>query len=254
MSARDEREKAGPAATAAEGFRTRPGDHRFFATMAVLATAVIVTGFTHTYAPKLITGAPPVPAIVHLHAAVFACWLALFVTQTFLAARGKLRLHRRLGNAGMFLALAMLVLGAATAVAVTRAGERGIPGVEFAEPRGFLLLNLVAIGVFAALAGAAWALRRAPQAHKRLMLMALLGGLTPPGVSRLPFVAGHTPAIAGLALAPLLAGPVYDLATRRRLHPAYIAGVLLSLLSIPPVVQALSDTAAWRAIAAWLIG
>jgi len=43
-------------------------------------------------------------------------------------------------------------------------------------------------------------------------------------VSRLPFASGNPPVIGALALAFLLAGPVYDLVTRRRVHPAYLWG------------------------------
>jgi hypothetical protein len=107
--------------------------------------------------------------------------------------------------------------------------------------------------VFAALVGAGWYFRRSSQTHKRLMLMATAGALVGPGVSRLPFVSGKPPVIGMLALAFLLAGPVYDLVTRRRVHLAYVWSVLLALLAIPPVVAQLSATAVWHSMAAWLL-
>lgn len=70
---------------------------------------------------------------------------------------------------------------------------------------------------------------------------------------RVGWLSGNTPAIAVLVLAFLFAGPTYDLITRRRIHPAYIWSVLLSLVTVPPVVALLSSTAAWRAFAAWLM-
>ncbi|HYQ81828.1 MAG TPA: hypothetical protein VEP68_10005 [Anaeromyxobacteraceae bacterium] len=232
------------------GFPSHPADRRFYATMSVVAAAVIVTGFANTYGPKVITGAPPVPAIVHLHAVLFACWLVLFVAQTVLVMRGRVALHMRLGNAGVVLAGLMLAMGVATAIASARDGHRGIPGVEFPTPDGFLLLNVASIGVFSVLVAAGWWYRRRPQAHKRLMLAATVAGLMPPGISRLPLVSGRTEAIAALAVAFLLVGPAYDLATRRRIHPAY-AGLLLAVLVVPPVVLALSGTGAWLALAGW---
>jgi hypothetical protein len=66
-------------------------------------------------------------------------------------------------------------------------------------------------------------------------------------------VAGHDGAIAGLAVAFLLVGPAYDLATRRRVHPAW-AALLLSILIVPPVVLQLSGTGAWHGVAAWMMG
>ena len=234
-------------------FAPHPADRFFYAAMSVVAAAVIVAGFASTYGPKVLSGSPAVPLVIHLHAALFACWLALFVAQTLLVMRGHVLAHMRLGRAGMVLAGLMLATGVAAAVHAGRAGHRGIPGVEFPTSDGFLLLNVTSVCVFAALAAAGWRWRRRPQAHKRLMLAATVAGLMPPGISRLPGVAGHDGVIAGLAVAFLLVGPVYDLVTRRRVHAAY-TGLLLAVLIVPPVVLQLSRTGAWRAIAAWMTG
>ena len=221
--------------------------------MAILSSVTILAGFANTYGPKVVSGVPVLPTILHLHAAVFTAWLAVFVTQTTLVLKGRTAVHRRLGVAAVALAALMLPLGMATAITAARLGHRGIPGLEFSEPAGFLLLNCAAIGVFAVLVGAGWYFRRDPQTHKRLMLMATLGGLVGPGVSRLPFVDGRQPVIAGVTLAFLFAGPVYDLVTRRRVHLAYVAGVALALTTVPPLVAQLASTEAWRGIAAWLL-
>jgi uncharacterized membrane protein YozB (DUF420 family) len=214
---------------------------------------VIVTGFASTYGPKVVTGSRPVPTVVHVHAAVFVCWLLLFVTQTLLVLRGRVQAHVRLGQAGLALAGVMLVTGLATAIHAARAGHTGIPGVEFPDPQGFMLLNVASIVVFTLLVAAGWWWRRRPQAHKRLMLAATVAALMPPGISRLPGVAGHDGAIAAIAVAFLLVGPAYDLATRKRIHPAY-AGLLLAIFIVPPVVLGLSGTGVWRAAAAWMMG
>src|SRR4029077_13706930 len=132
-------------------FATRPGDHRFFSLMAIVTAATIVAGFFHTYVPKVMTGAPALPPIIHFHAVVFTSWLVLFVAQTTLVLSGRTAVHRRLGVAGVVLAALMLVVGVDTAVTVARLGHRGIPGVEFPDAAGFMLLNLNATMVFAAL-------------------------------------------------------------------------------------------------------
>jgi hypothetical protein len=248
-----------PSATAIAGpvhnprrFTTRPGDHRFFSAMAIVSSLTIVAGFFNTYGPKVMTGEPELPNIIHVHALVFTSWLIVFVAQTTLVLGGRTDLHRRLGAASMVLAGLMLIVGVTTAISAARLGHRGIPGVEFSDVEGFLLLNLAAISVFGILVAAAWYFRRNAQIHKRLMLMAATGALVGPGVSRLPFFSGNTPAIAMLVLAFLFAGPAHDLITRRRIHPAYIWAVLLSFLTVPPVVALLSSTAAWRTFAALL--
>ncbi|MEI6225989.1 MAG: hypothetical protein WCS72_14655 [Deltaproteobacteria bacterium] len=233
-------------------FPPHAADRRFYAAMSMVASVVILTGFANTYGPKMIAGSRGVPGIVHVHAGVFVCWLVLFVAQTLLIVRGRVQAHMRLGRAGLALAGVMLVTGLATAIAAARAGHSGIPGVEFPDPQGFLLLNVASILVFSLLVVAGWWWRRRPEAHKRLMLAATVAALLPPGISRFPGIAGHDGAIAAVAVAFLLVGPAYDLATRKRIHPAY-AGLLLSVFIVPPVVLGLSGTEAWRAAAAWMM-
>jgi hypothetical protein len=146
-------------------FPRHPADRRFYATMSLVAAAVIVAGFSNTYGPMVLAGL-------------------------------------------------MLATGLTAAIEAARAGHKGIPGVEFPTREGFLLLDVVSACVFSALVAAGWRWRRRPQAHKRLMLAATVAGLVPPGISRLPGVAGHDGAIAALAIAFLLVGPTYDLETR----------------------------------------
>ena len=234
-------------------FQTRPGDHRFFSVMAIVTAVTILGGFSSTYVPKLAAGAPALPWIIHLHAVVFTSWLAFYVAQTTLVLTGRTAVHRRLGVAGAALAVLMLVVGSATAITVARLGDRGIPGLEFPDVEGFLLLNLAAVGVFTMLVAAGWYFRRNAQAHKRLMLMATASGLVGPGVSRLPFASGNTPVIGLMVLAFLFTGPVYDLVTRRRVHQAYLWSVPLAFVAIPPVVASLSATAMWHRIASLLL-
>ena len=234
-------------------FQTLPGDHRFFSVMSIVSAVTIIAGFANTYLPKVASGAPAVPAIVHLHAVIFTSWLVFFVAQTTLVRTGRTAVHRRIGIAGAVLAALMLVVGVDTAITVARLGHRGIPGVEFPDAAGFMLLNLNATIVFAALVWAGWYFRRDAQTHKRLMLLATTGTLIGPGVSRLPFVSGKAPVIGLLVLAFLFAGPVYDFVTRRRVHMAYVWGGLATLLAVPPIAALLSATSVWHTISSWLL-
>jgi hypothetical protein len=76
----------------------------------------------------------------------------------------------------------------------------------------------------------------------------------PPGISRLPVVAGHAEAVAALVVAFLLVGPAWDLLTRRRVHPASGLVAALTLSTVPPpIVAAIAATPAWRAVVGWLL-
>jgi uncharacterized membrane protein YozB (DUF420 family) len=227
-------------------------EHRFYTSMAVIAAVLTLGGFASVYGPDVAAGS--VPLIVHLHAAVFTSWLVLFIVQTQLVAARRVSQHRSLGTAGMFLAALMLIVGLLTARDAARSGHTGVPGVIFPDASGFLLLNVMAIAAFTILVALGWTYRRKAQAHKRLMLMATVAALMPPGLSRLPFVSGHEAAIAGIVLVFLLIPPAYDLVTRRRVHPAYVFAVVLALLTIPPVVTVMAATQAWQRVAALLVG
>ncbi len=242
-----ERITSAPAAPSSAPFPAHPADHRFFNAMSILSSLVIVAGFASKYFPHFST----VPALIHLHAVVFAGWLAISIVQTTLVRIGHTRLHRTLGTLFVLYAMVMCAIGIQTGIASARAGHRGIPGVEFPDVAGFLLLNINAALVFGVLVALGWSARRRPQTHKRLMLLAMVS-LMGPGIARLPFVAGHPPAVIGLSLSFLFAGPIYDWVTRRRVHPSW-AWAILTFAGAPPVVMVLSSTAAWHRVAAWLV-
>lgn len=211
--------------------------------------AVIIIGFSNTYLPKITSTNIQLPPIIHLHALVFVLWLAFFLFHVTLIVRKKIAIHTRLGKWGVLFSLVMLVIGCAASIAVAKLGHKGIPGVEFPDAAGFLLLNLSSLIVFVTLTVLGWLNRNNPPAHKRFMLLATAGGLTPPGVARMPFIVGSTPAIAIVVLVLVLAGPVYDIISYRKIHWAYLLGIIIVLFSLPPVVLTLSGTAIWRGIA-----
>jgi hypothetical protein len=221
--------------------------------MAITVSMLIVAGFTRTYLVGGLVTSPAVPAVLHVHGAVFAGWLILFVTQATLVSRQSYAMHQRLGIAAVIFTFLMMVLGVATAITVARRGDQGTPDADFGSWQAFLLLNLMTLFLFESLVFAAWYFRKSPQAHKRLMLVATIGGLAAPGIGRLPFIHGHPERVAMALFALLLVGPIYDLVTRRRVHMAYVGGVLASLTFGPPLVAALAATEAWRGIAAAMI-
>src|SRR5258705_10554753 len=52
------------AAASSRAFQTNPGDHRFFSAMASVSALTILAGFSSTYVPKLVAGAPAHPPLI----------------------------------------------------------------------------------------------------------------------------------------------------------------------------------------------
>jgi hypothetical protein len=219
----------------------------FYTGMASAILLTILTGFGASYSRR----AAPFSAIVYLHASVFTGWVLLFFAQTALVAAGHTRLHRRLGIAGGVQAGLMIVLGLVTAIYGARNGHN--PGGPYPDALAFLVVGLTDIFLFSGFVIAGLYYRRRREVHKRLMLLATIGGLLWPAITRLPYVRGQfLPMFALLALF-VLAGPAHDLLTRRRVHAVYVWGGLLILASFP-IRRAIGLSDIWRRIAAWLIG
>jgi hypothetical protein len=172
----------------------------------------------------------------------------LFIVQTALIASNRPRIHRRLGYAGAALAIAMVVLGIAVAFKARLLGH-GEP-----SPDAIFLVSLGDIFTFAVFVGGGFLWRRNREAHQRLMLLAVVAGLLSAAIPRIPDFREHPAAMLFLGLSFLLAGPIYDLVTRRRIHPVYIWGCLFSILTLAPIRIARSFTPAWHRTANWLIG
>jgi hypothetical protein len=229
-------------------------DRAFYTGIAVALALTVFAGFSRTYYLPLAGGATPttfsggvVSPLVHLHGVLFTGWVLLFVAQTSLIASRRVWMHRRMGIAGAVLAAAMI--GAGTATAITAAGA-GVapPGVE---PLVFLAIPLTDMVLFGTFVAAAVWHRRNREAHKRLMLLAYLSILAA-AMARLPGVMPlGPPGFFGLTFLFLAAAIAYDLFSRRRVHPVYIWGGLLLVLSVPARLL-MSQTAAWGSFAAML--
>lgn len=222
----------------------------FYTGMASAILFTIFTGFGRNYYLRAFTEAPPLPTFVHVHASVFTVWVLLFFGQTTLVAAGRTDLHRRLGVVGGLLAGLMIVLGFVTAVYGARNGHN--PGGPYPDSLAFLVVGLGDILLFSGFVGIALYYRRRREAHKRLMLLATISGFLWPAITRMPYVAGRFLPMFGLMVLFVLAGPVHDLITRRRVHAVYVWGGLLILASFP-IRRAIGMSDTWRRIAAWLI-
>jgi uncharacterized membrane protein YozB (DUF420 family) len=224
---------------------------RFYLIMSLAMAAVFVAGFTTTV-PGDFAPTPGLPLLLHVHGAVFTCWVLLFVAQPAFVARGSLALHRKVGMLGAWLAAAMVIMGLAATVFAIRVDR--VP--PFFPPAIFLVMNTIGILVFGGLVAGGVALRRNADWHKRLMLCATVSILGP-GFGRALPMADFGPAAPLIMFGAIalfaFAGPVMDLIVRKRIHPAYFWGVgaiLISMVLIGPLAMSPLGQAALRAVLA----
>ena len=227
----------------------RQGTRRFYVGMAIAVLITVFLGFSRSYFLKVYYGTPELSLLLHVHGLVFTCWVLLFLAQTTLVATGRTDLHRRLGVGGAVLAALLLIVGTTVAILRVKGGRPSpIPGVP---PLSFLAVPLFDMVVFAILIGAGLLLRERADTHKRLMTLATIA-LTSAPIARLSFVRPvGPPAFFGLTDLFIVALLVYDLATRRKVHPATIWGGL-ALVASQPLRLMISGTPAWLAFAGWL--
>lgn len=220
---------------------TAPGqisaaENRYFRRAAAILTGIAVLGFA-VFNLAGLTDITAMPTATHVHAAVMTGWIAVFIVQVMLATGGNIALHRRLGWVGAALALATVLTGFATVYATFAAGR--VPPIF--PPGYFFILGLANIIGFGMFVGAAIALRRRTDWHKRLMLGSMLMIYEPVLGRTLPFIV--IPALGGpeaafpailanreafelfrfaVHIAIALALLLIDRRTSGRLHPASI--------------------------------
>ncbi|MBL8210704.1 MAG: hypothetical protein JNK87_08335 [Bryobacterales bacterium] len=205
---------------------------------------IILSGFAYNNVNKYLAGQLSYPWIVPIHAAFFFAWLAFLAVQTLLVRRDQAATHRRLGIFGAGLASAMVLLGVATAI-VTERLKFGTPAAD----TRFLSVMFADMLVFGSLVAAGMIARNRPAAHKRLMLLSTVL-LTDAGFGRwlshrlaaalgnrnfweIQTLADGAWPFVSFQLLPMYALVavigLYDLLTRKRLNPAYLAAVAWSI-------------------------
>jgi hypothetical protein len=219
----------------------------FYAGMVSALILMVFAAFLPRYANNIAQGIE-LPPFVHAHAAAFTLWLFVLLAQALLIGAGRPDLHRRLGIGAAVLVVPMLALGYETAIFGARRGHA--PGGTF-DSLTFLILPLGDLVLFASFFATAMLWRRRPEAHKRLMLLAAIGGFAWPAITRIGGIAGQAPkmfAVLGLLLLALL---LHDWLVQRRLHVANVIGVIVIAASFP-LRRAIGLSDGWREIARWL--
>jgi hypothetical protein len=234
-----------------------PWDRNFFLLYTGLIWLGVLMGFGTDVIRHFRVHEAPYPLIVHAHAVAMVAWLGLFTTQVLLIRSGRWDIHRRLGLAMTALVAIIVAVSPPTAYIV----DARAMGTPDADP-SFLCVQWGGVLGFGTLAAAALVFRRQPSVHKRLILLSTVF-ITDAGYARwlgeaIGKVSGGgfwgfyapTYAISG---ALILGIGVYDLITRRRLHPAYIAGLVWTF-GIQLVSTTLYLSPAWKTFTTRLLG
>lgn len=203
----------------------------FFVVMASAVIVIVFAGFAPTfYLRGSFTQDRPMSFLLHVHGIVFSAWVAVFLVQTLLIARGSRRPHQRLGWIAVGIAATMVIL----VVAAMIEQLRRVGG--FPPPPLALALSAFDIIVFAILVGAAIYYQKQPDWHKRFMLSAAILLLGAPMFRFVIHYVGITDMSKVGIVSTLLVDAfflpcfTYDLVTRRRIHPAYFVALVLIVL------------------------
>lgn len=213
-------------------------DQAFFLRLAIGICAFIVFGFAQ-WTVRGFVDVAAVPLWVHLHGVIMIAWLMLFVTQNALANSGSLDLHRKLGWAGLALALLITPLSAFTGHMVVVMGR--VPPIF--TPSYFLSLTHIEGAAFSATVAWAVVRRRETEWHRRLMLAAMVVIMEPALGRILPMpLLGHWAewTIMAIQLAVLGIAMRHDRAFRGKIHPALWVGSAIVVATHVAIILAAS--------------
>ena len=219
---------------------------RFYFLMSILTALVVVVGFAPNLDSGLIHPGSPRPFALYVHTAVFTWWILLVVVQSGLVQAGQVQLHRRLGMLNGVLGILLPVVGIWVAIAMSRwrlaQDDRHVIS--------FLLVPFFDMTVFAVFFGLAWAWRRRPEEHRRLILLASVS-LTVAAFARFPrwiVPGGHFNVACDVFL---LLAVGRDLAVDGKLHRVY--RIALPLLVAGQAISEWARHTGWWQALAWRI-
>jgi len=203
----------------------------FFTWMALAMAFFIFAGFSMTYfQPVLTRTGLSYPPVVHLHGAIFFCWILLLLIQPVLVNMGNFKLHRSVGTFGIVIASMLILMG--TLITIMFAGASANSGIP--DYNSLMYLSVNAVVGFAALFCLAIRNVRRIENHKRLMLSATIF-ILPPGINRLYMVIWElaeapvfwTYLTMDLLVAAIL---VYDWRTLGKISPISILGAVVVVM------------------------
>lgn len=220
----------------------------FFVIIGVLSLLYVLAGFTPTYFLPVAKGSFSAKPVYHIHGIMYSLWIVMIITQPLLIKLRLTHLHKKIGYAGLALAIGMFIIGIVMAFVSNQAA---IDAGNVNRAMAFLIVPLTDMILFGTFITLTIFNLRDREMHKRLILLATLS-ILPAAFGRIIGIYGIHP-LVGLFLQEsiLFAGIIFDLLTRKKIHSAYILGggavVLIHLVRFP-----IGETETWMNFARWL--
>lgn len=250
--------------------RANAVDRWIYVFTVALFFAIVFAGFIPDSLEKIAAvdagSRPPFPLVMHLHAVLMASYLSLLMTQTWLAATGKLRLHMQLGVAAAAIVPALVVVGLvlvqtiyhetwAAAQAAAPVAREKLEAVLLRK-ENILLVQIRMSVLFPTFIAIGLLARRTDAGlHKRMMILATVVVL-PPALNRITWLPGTFPnsfvpteLYMLLAIAPMF---IWDISRNGFVHKAYLIWFGISL-PFAIALHALWNTPMWHETARGLL-
>src|SRR5580704_16650755 len=229
----------------------RPGrryDNLFVSGMVALLLATVLFGFARTYFLAGMFRAPLANNLLHVHGAVFTCWMVLLIVQTSLISAHRVDIHRKLGLVGFGLACVMVGLGV---LAASDALSRNVAPIPHLDAKTFYTIPMGGMLIFSTLIFFAYRMRRNPAAHKRLILIATIA-IMDAAIDRWPLAFVHHNHVSELFnYSFLLFIVLYDLWSAGKVQQvtvwASLFVIVFQQLRLP-----VGHTSTWQAFATWV--
>lgn len=194
----------------------------FYLGFGLFGLLVVAFGFGWTYAVPMMRRTFSAPWFVHLHGTSALAWVLIFIGQAMLVRSRRTPLHRRLGQVA--LPLSFLIWGSGIATAFW-AAERDV-AEQGTLATSALSGTVTGLSLFALLVIAAISLRKRPDWHKRLIMLATIQVLWPAFFRLrhwLPSIPNPEIWLAlVLAYSPILLAAGRDWTIYGRIHPVWL--------------------------------
>jgi MFS family permease len=222
-------------------------NHQFYLGLTLFLIATVVTGFWPSYFGTLLSGGATRPMVMHAHGAIFTGWMALLLVQVSLAATGRVRAHRRLGNYGIAYGVVVFIMGI---IATFAAPVLHVQAGEWTTERAaaFLILPIGDMILFGGLFGAAVKYRHKPEIHKRLIVAATVA-LAFAAVARMNFA---PPLFFLVWMIPMAALAVFDFRSTGKIHK--VTAICSAVMAIAFLRVFIMESEPWLVIGRAMLG